>query len=341
MADHPMLLDHDVTSVSPTPVYQQEIIGPSAWTRSVFAGPRAWTWRLSSEIVLELEQVLFQTHKMGKHAASLTIDDFARASLHEDAFILRQELIEGRGFVLVKGLDLSRYTEADACLMFWGVGTLLGIALPQNVNGERLFTVRNEGYDIARDWGRVGVRLSKTAEGLDFHTDSAPAIMGITPDVVGLFMLRVAQGGGASALVSACTVHNNLLRERPDYLERLYGIYHFDRRAEARDGESLTFAAPIFRYDKVLNVRYLRFYITQEAVQELSGVRLTDIDIEALDYLDAVMNRSELQVIFMMEAGDILLLNNKSMLHGRTRFTDHEDIERRRHMKRLWLSLER
>ena len=49
--------------------------------------------------------------------------------------------------------------------------------------------------------------------------------------------------GGATGIVSAQTVHNILLEERPDCLKRLYEPYYFDRRAELRPGESPTLRA--------------------------------------------------------------------------------------------------
>jgi len=52
------------------------------------------------------------------------------------------------------------------------------------------------------------VRISKTASAIDFHTDSSAAYAGYTPDIVALLGLRTARRGGASAIVSAQTVHN-------------------------------------------------------------------------------------------------------------------------------------
>ena len=59
----------------------------------------------------------------------------------------------------------------------------------------------------------------------------------------------------------------------------------------------------------------------------------------ALDSLNAIMNRAELQLRFAMEAGDILLLNNHSVLHSRTAFEDHPEIDRRRHYARMWMKV--
>ena len=40
-----------------------------------------------------------------------------------------------------------------------------------------------------------------------------------------------------------------------------------------------------------------------------------------------------------MESGEILLLNNWTLLHRRTAFEDYLDSARKRHLLRVWLSM--
>jgi len=285
----------------------------------------------------ELDRAIRIINDQGKELASLMAEDFPLPSFAEDAARLRHELRRGRGFVMVKGLPIEKYTDREAAMIYWGIGAHLGTTLPQNVKGERLYSVRDEGQSIAKEYGTVGVRFSKTTEPLYFHTDSAPALMGNTPDVVGLLALRVAKTGGESVLVSANSVHNIILRERPDHLARLYRCFHFDRRAELRPGESITLFAPIFTYADSLAVRYFRFYIPKG--HEMVGVPLTEADVAALDFLDAVMSREELHVHFSMKPGDMQFVNNTFVLHSRTAYEDHPEPDRRRHLMRLWSKL--
>ncbi len=321
--------------IAETPVHRAPIEGPGAWQRADFPAFESRCYRLKPATLDELGQALGAIRDGGKDLLSLVKSDFPLPSFEADAAALRRELRAGAGFVLVKGLPMERYTAEEASMIYWGIGAFLGATLPQNVKGDRLYSVRDEGYKIEKDYGTVGVRFSKTTEGLHFHTDSAPALMGNTPDIVGLLALEVAKSGGASALVSAESAHNALLRERPDYLERLYRSYHFDRRAELRPGEPSTLIAPVFTYNGSLQVRYFRFYIPKG--HELVGAPLEARDIEPLDYLESIMNRDPLQVTFEMERGDMQFVNNTFILHSRTAFTDHPEPERRRHLMRLWL----
>lgn len=322
--------------VSCTPAYTSPISGPGAWRKADFSGPADWSCRLKPEALAELDRAVEQIRRAGKRLSDLTAADFPLASFASDAAKLRNEVLHGHGFVVVKGLPVDRYTEDEAAMIYWGVGTLFGATLPQNVKGDRLHSVRDEGQNIARDYGAVGVRFSKTTVGLDFHTDSAPAFQGNTPDIVALLALETARSGGSTALVSAQTLHNVVLAERPDYLERLYGGYYFDRRAELKPGESSTLLAPIFTYDGALKIRHFPFYIFK--APEITGIPLTATDIEPLEFLDTVSRREELAVTFDMERGDMQFVSNTFVLHSRTAYEDHPEPQRRRHLMRLWLN---
>jgi len=289
--------------IEPTPVHRAPVRGPSAWVRADFPDPEVFTYRFDPA----------------------TFSD-------RDAAAIRRQLLHGRGFVVLKGMPVDRLPEEELSELYWQLGGKFGRQLPQNVPGDRLYSVRDEGYHIGRDYGRVGVRFSKTTEGLQFHTDSAPALLGNTPDILGLFALQVARSGGESALVSAATLHNCLLAERPDYLERLYQPYHFDRSAEWREGEPRTLLAPIFRWPGRVNIRYFRFYIPKG--HALAGAPL---DEAPFDCLDSIANRPELQVTFSLQPGDIQLISNTFILHARTAFEDWPEPARKRHLKRLWI----
>jgi hypothetical protein len=311
--------------VQETAVHEEIISDFGAWRRSDFQDESQWIYHFKPETLREMDAALQQEH-------------FRLPSFEGEAEEIREELIRGRGFVLLRGIAIDKYSEGQLDDLYWGIGSLLGKPLLQNIKGDRLYSVRDEGVNLSKDYGVAGVRFSKTTERLIFHTDSAPALMGNTPDVIGLFALQVAKAGGASAVVSAKTVHNVMLLERPDYLRRLYGMFYFDRSVEWQEGEPRTFATPVLRFDKDVQVRYFRLYINKG--HELNGEPLRNEDIAALDYFESVMTRPELQVQFEMQRGDIQLTNNVFVLHSRTAFEDWLEPERKRHLKRLWIQIQ-
>jgi len=88
--------------------------------------------------------------------------DFLLPSFENDAEALREELQFGSGFVIVKRLARRRYSEEEGLHDLLGSRQHLGRPIPQEVQGGLLYSVRDEGYNLDRDFGAAGVRTSKT-----------------------------------------------------------------------------------------------------------------------------------------------------------------------------------
>jgi alpha-ketoglutarate-dependent taurine dioxygenase len=322
-----------------TPIHDAAFAGSAAWQGTDFAdarpGSEPWTYRLPAAVLSELDTAMRRIRAAGRDITTLSHADFPAPSFLADAAALRQEVIAGRGFVVITGLPLESYTGEEATLLYWGIATYLGRPIPQNAQDDYLFAVRDEGYNFQRDYGAAGVRISRTAAAIDFHTDSSACYAGYTPDIVSLLALQTAKAGGMTALISAQTVHNILRREHPECLRRLYAPYYFDRRAELRPGDSPTLYAPVFSCADGLAIRFFRFNLIKG--YETAGVPLAPADLEAVEALEAVCRRRELAVCFDMRRGDMQFVNNRTVLHSRTAFEDHDQPELRRHFLRLWM----
>jgi alpha-ketoglutarate-dependent taurine dioxygenase len=239
------------------------------------------------------------------------------------------ELRQGRGFVVLRGLTLVEFIQGCQHL---------GQIIPQTNAGDLSYSVRDEGLRIESDYGKPGVRTSKTNAGFDFHTDSPSRLAGHTPEFIALYVSQVAKSGGESALVNAYDVHEIIERERPGLLARLYEPYWIDRRAEVPPGEEPILPVPVFSRDDsgTLTVRYLRLYIAKG--HEQRGARLDGPDLDALDFFESVMNRPGLAMTIPMERDDVQIINNRFILHGRTEFVDYPEPDRKRHYVRIWLN---
>lgn len=250
-------------------------------------------------------------------------------SLAERIEAVRHDLRDGRGFVVIRGSPVEDY--ARVCSMF-------GRIVPQTIAGDTLYSVRDEGLSIDRDYGRPGVRVSKTRSAFPFHTDSPSRLAGYTPDYVALYVAQTARSGGESLVVNGYTIESVIRQERPDVLERLYAPFWMDRRAELPPGEEPILPVPVLTRSgnpSELRVRYLRLYIVKG--QELRGEPLNAKDIEALDFFDSVMNRPGGAVTIPLERGDIQIINNTFLLHSRNTYEDHPEPERKRHYLRIWI----
>jgi hypothetical protein len=71
------------------------------------------------------------------------------------------------------------------------------------------------------------------------------------------------------------------------------------------------------------------------------GRELAQEEEHVLDYIDEVTQRPDQIVTMRMQPGDMQFVNNHEVLHSRTGYEDHREPERRRHLVRLWLKIER
>jgi alpha-ketoglutarate-dependent taurine dioxygenase len=304
----------------------QPISGACAWTAASIDAPSSWYYPLPEACVAALGKV------QASGAADVTavrLDDATRAACAEALRPVRAALESGRGFAIVEGPAGGRLTAENATLLYWIVGLGLGRPFAQNVQGTLLYDVRDTGQDVAK-----GARFSVTNYESSFHTDNSFG-SGVL-DYVGLLCLQTAKAGGRSQVVSGCAVHNELLARQPEVLAALYQPFHVDRRGGIHEGESPTVQFPVIRNDgRELLFRYLRYWI--EAGHEKIAQPLTKAQLTALNTLDEFLQRRDLRAEFDLKPGQMYFINNRWILHNRTAFEDHPELERRRHLVRLWL----
>jgi hypothetical protein len=267
----------------------------------------------------------------GKRLDSIQPSDFLAPALAELGRGIRQRIVAGPGFCVLRGLPLAGWTDEEASMLYWGLGTYLGDPQPQNRKGDRVYLVQDTGQSIAV------ARGSKTNAELIFHADGASGYVGSRIDVLGLLCLRKAVSGGESRMVSAHTAYNALLEARPDLVEVLYEPFCFDRSRETAPGEDPVTVAAIFTDTaEGLRVRYNRAYI------ELGHLRadrpLTDRQREALDAFDRILNDPANSIEFSLDPGDVFFGSDHATMHNRRSFVDATEVADRRCLVRLWLA---
>ena len=149
---------------------------------------------MSSDHILELRQALIKVISDGIKMEDINKENFSLPSLGPVLMDLRHELLNGRGFALIRGLKIGNLTEQEIGILFFGLGSYLGNARSQNAAGKILGHVQDLGGNGLDN----NVRIYQTSERQTFHTDSC--------DVVGLLCLRRARSGGESMLVSASSI---------------------------------------------------------------------------------------------------------------------------------------
>src|SRR6266851_4224212 len=204
--------DTAVTTPARSPPLRRPIEGPSGWMGADMRGrEHEWTFRLSPLLVAEIESAVQAVRARHLDITDIRREDFPLPTLGPVLDRLRAEVLDGRGFVLLRGMPVENRPIAESATAYWGVGTYFGSARSQNAQGHLLGHV----YDLGRGLSATNPNLRSyaTAERQNFHIDRC--------DVVALLCLRRAKSGGLSTIVSSMSVHNVMAERRPDLLERL------------------------------------------------------------------------------------------------------------------------
>ena len=183
-----------------TEILRELVRHPSAWYGRDLANDSSWIVHLEPAHLAEIAAATRSVARRGLPFAALTRDDFPLPTLGPLLRQWQEEIIDGRGFYVLRGLNAADYTDAEVGMIFWAMGLYLGHAVTQNPKGDLLGHV----YDHGRRYGDIDVRGYETSAHLPFHTDSG--------DIVGLLCLRRSKSGGLSSVVSAVTIHNEILK---------------------------------------------------------------------------------------------------------------------------------
>ena len=301
-------------------MFTKRITGAAAWTGSNLAGDDAWLRPLSAAAIAAIDDALAEVKRRGLAFPRFTREDFPIGELAEELACCSDELENGRGFVVLRGLPVERYTDDEIAIIYYGLGLYLGTPVRQNPRGDLLGVVANVG-----DRNDKSTRVYETNAYLPYHSDLS--------DVVGLLCVRKAKAGGLSSLVSVAAVYNEILEKHREYLGLFYRPWYF-----AHLGEDVPSLSPIFSFNEgKLSCRYLRQYI--ELGHELRSLPLSRVEVEALDLFDAIIHDPDIRLDMMLEPGDMQFANNYAVLHSRTEFEDHEEAARRRRLVRLWVKM--
>jgi len=295
----------------------------AAWRGEELFGRENWLMELTGDDLAEIDRAVCATE--GRTAEELERpEDFPLAALAEKLRRVQHDLEHGSGAVMLQRVPVEKYSEGQVRRIFWALARHIGTPISQSAAGERIFSVRDEGFKV----GQPQARGPNTNKRLSFHTDRC--------DVIAFLCLQPAQRGGENQLVSSMAVYNEMLRRRPDLVRQLLEPYYYRRHNVDQGNDRPYCRQPIFSFTEGhFACSYLRVLIDRaEELHEVPG--MSDQQRQALDYLEELAG--ELCVTFHQQPGDVLFLNNWVTLHRRGEFEDHEAPELRRHILRIWLS---
>jgi len=300
---------------------------PAAWRAADMRRQSDWTVTFEEAQRAEIVDAVRTSAARGKAIAEISRESFRLprlAPLLEDA---RRQVVDGRGFILMRGLPIEQLDREQTVRAWFGIGSYLGVARPQNRAGHLVGHV----IDLGEDPGDPQTRLYRTNARQRFHIDSC--------DVVGLLCLRPARSGGASALCSSVAIFAEIARSRPDLAAVLEQPFVYDRKGEIPSGKAPCYRMPIaHRHDGYTTIFFARDFIESAQRRFADVPRLSARQIEALDLVERLAESDEFRLDMDFRPGDMQFVHNHTVLHARTAYQDWDEPERRRHLLRLWLS---
>lgn len=282
---------------------------------------------LTARHAAALRELLDRFHKDGLALSQILPQHCRHSALDADLARVFDEIQEGRGIVIVRGIPVDGYSVDDISAMFWALGSHLGCGVSQSARGDLIGFVRNEtplgepesarGYTSRRE--------------LSLHVDLA--------QIVGLMCVRQGRSGGESQYASGLAVYDEFRTKRPDLLPILHCGFPYHRRGEEAPGEPqiTPYNVPVFSEREGRVSVFMVREIINAAYRELKR-SFTPEEIDAIDTFRATAR--ELQLETRLEPGEASFLNNYTIMHARSEFEDWGDPEKNRLMLRLWLDVE-
>ncbi|EDU49291.1 taurine catabolism dioxygenase TauD [Pyrenophora tritici-repentis] len=313
--------------------FPAQITGPTAWSKADYKdNPERWTHVFSSSEIAEISETADRFIASGMPLTGITKALFPLPQFSQFLDPLRRELIDGKGFILFKGLPVQEWGNKKSAVAYMGLGTYLGYFVSQNSRGHVLGHVK----DLGEDANAIDkVRIYRTNARQFFHADDA--------DLVGLLCVAKALEGGESDLVSSHEVWNDLQKYNPDVAELLtQPIWYFDRKGETSKGQKEWIKTAVFYLETGDNPRVYSkwdpYYVRSLTRFSDAGAipPLSDAQQRAITILEETCQKLALHMI--LEVGDIQFLSNNHVLHARTAYKDFAPPAPRRHLMRLWLS---
>tara|TARA_R110002095_G_scaffold48063_3_gene42786 strand:+ start:12882 stop:13922 length:1041 start_codon:yes stop_codon:yes gene_type:complete len=300
---------------------------PAAWKGSELFQRKDWLVNLDERHLADLQDALHVIAAENLHRDQISPARFPLPSLGPVLRQIQQQLESGSGACQLKRFPVENHTAAELKSLFWLISVHLGTPVSQSATGEKIFHVRDEGYQI----GQAQARGPNTRKRLSFHTDRC--------DVIGFFCLQQAVSGGNNQLVSSVSLFNEMRNRWPELTRVLMQPFYYLRH-NVDTGNQKTFCRqPIFSVQEGHFAGSFLRVLIERAYASPDLPDMTRAQQDAMNQLEALAESPELSVTFRQEPGDLLFLNNWVTFHRRDDFEDAEDENLKRHLLRVWLSV--
>jgi|TARA_B110000037_G_scaffold128182_1_gene145747 hypothetical protein len=223
--------------------------------------------------------------------------------------------LEINGSVLIKNFPITKNYFTD----FKKFSSLFGVLHKQNRDNDQIIKIENKGNKwTARNRGYT------TKEKLDLHTDGGKISL--------LFCVRNSAIGGESIKLDADLVFNKINKDN-NFMKMLNDGFNYHTRHEAKTNSIVTKKKyPIFFFNK----KKIHCMYNSKPILEALKLSKNKKDFETIKKFNkTVLSLKKKYEIFKIKSGEIWILNNYKVLHGRKKF---KDLNQKRLMLRAWVS---
>ncbi|VUC30723.1 unnamed protein product [Clonostachys rosea] len=310
------------------PGFPKKLEGPMAWDGTTFEfKPELYTSTLSPKDLNHLKNAIEHFKALGISRGCITRDTFPLPSpLSELLGSVTDDINNGKGFHVVRGIDPALFSKEDHVVLFAGIAAY--VASNRAALIDHICDGKIEGA------GNDNLRPTELSVRMDFHTDADAGA------ILALFTEQTAQTGGEQYLSSFWHCYNIMSRDKPEVIDTLAEDWHWEKpgHKDPSLNQILPRRAIVGLADGKIQINYGRTFVAGHPKYPLTQAAppLSKAQAEALQVLSETANRSSFKLD--TQVGDILFVNNLSIMHARGAYSDNPDSGKVRHLLRLWLN---
>ncbi|WP_424102570.1 TauD/TfdA family dioxygenase [Moorena producens] len=269
---------------------------PTLWSAHELLNSKYWNYHLTPAEVGEIEAAI-NTLKVS-HSKAVSFNQ-----LKKTLTAILEELENGTGTVLLKGVPVDQYSEEELAEVYLILCQQMGIPIRQsNSDWDSPSREKSQFVTSIRAEADSSQNGKQSNDAYKLHTDRY--------DVLSLLCVRQARVGGENRLASAVTIYNEMQRSHPGIAEDL-----FQGMPWLYDGEGGWISYPTWQIHKgkfTTQVSSTYPYLSQL----IEGApRLTERHKEGLNLLQVI--GSQVGITLRLEPGDWLMVNNHVVYHAR------------------------
>ncbi|KAI0490200.1 Clavaminate synthase-like protein [Xylaria cf. heliscus] len=313
----------DGASAQPPLGFPSCIKGPGVWSGGDSISFDSETLELGPTDVAEVEQAIKHFLSLGLDGSEVTHENFPLPNLGSRLKDRAADIHRGSGLCIVRGLRPGAYSAEDNTIIFLGIASYIGNQRGiQTSKGAMLTHIyESDSWTVPRE-KRHGIHTNSS---LPFHND-----MGC--EILAIHIRKCAVQGGGTYVASAAAVYNTMMKACPWVIHTLA---KHNWPVQVSRGTSPFVLAPLLGFHSgnlVISADPSRIgphpAVTNSRVPDLLPAQK-----EALALLQQTATAQQMQLPACQ--GDMVFINNWSVLHARDSYQD--DSTTARHLVRLWL----